>query len=251
MKIIQNTHNDCKQILVVILFAITSSMVNAQTCTSTKDYETGLKSGLKAAPPCELTNTNKLPKCVGDYSPTTWSTCYGERTTANGSTYRGGYLEGKANGKGEFVNPDGTRYLGEYAKGQCNGYGKEYAANGTVLKEGQWTNGVFASVTQEAQDKTVASPTQMQHLGGCAGYHYSFALAAKNSNKINGFNNSWNIAENLDAKYGKNQDYNGAKSRVMNHIASLVQKDDPNLSTALKSYSNSCTQNGIATGQWN
>ena len=251
MKIFQISASNSKQILLISLFAMISITASAQICTSLKDYETGLKNGLKTAPPCELINANKLPKCAGEYSPTTWSTCYGERTTANGSTYRGWYFDGKANGKGEFVNPDGTRYLGEYLKGQRNGYGKEYAANGTVLKEGQWTNGVFASVTQEAQDKTVASPTQMQHLGGCAGYHYNFALAAKNSNKMAGFNNSWNIAENLDAKYGKDPDYNGAKSRVMNHIASLVQKDDPNLTTALISYSKSCTQNGIATGQWN
>lgn len=207
------------------------------------------------APPCELTNA-KLPKCIGEYNVSTWSNCYGERTAPSGGTYRGGYLEGKANGKGEFVNPDGTRYLGDYAKGQRNGSGKEYAANGTITKDGQWSNGVLSNGTQEKlkpplQTGSSDSIPQIKHLGACSGYHYSFALAAKNSNKMNGFNNSWNIAENLDAKYGKNPDYNGAKSRVMNHIASLVQNNDPNLSTALISYSNSCTQNGIATGQWN
>ena len=143
MKIFQISASNSKQILLISLFAMISITVSAQICTSLKDYETGLKNGLKTAPPCELINANKLPKCAGEYSPTTWSTCYGERTTANGSTYRGWYFDGKANGKGEFVNPDGTRYLGEYLKGQRNGYGKEYTANGIVLKEGQWNSGLL------------------------------------------------------------------------------------------------------------
>ena len=161
MKTIQIFNKACKQILVVLLLSIITFTVNAQVCTSTKDYETGLKNGLKMAPPCELTNTSKLQKCVGDYSPTTWSTCYGERTAANGGTYRGGYLEGKAHGKGEFVNPDGSRYLGDYVKGQRNGYGKEYSATGAIVKAGQWSNGAFAGATQEAQEKTATSPSRL------------------------------------------------------------------------------------------
>ena len=96
MKIIQFFNKVFKQILVVSLLSIISCTVNAQACTSTKDYETGLKNGLKMAPPCELTNTSKLPKCVGEYNAASWSTCYGERAAANGGSYRGGYLEGKA-----------------------------------------------------------------------------------------------------------------------------------------------------------
>jgi hypothetical protein len=157
MKTIQIFNKACKQILVVLLLSTITFTVNAQVCTSTKDYETGLKNGLKMAPPCELTNTSKLQKCVGDYSPTTWSTCYGERTAANGGTYRGGYLEGKAHGKGEFVNPDGSRYLGDYVKGQRNGYGKEYSATGAIVKAGEWNNGVFAGSTPQGQDKTANS----------------------------------------------------------------------------------------------
>ena len=226
MKIFQISASNSKQVLLILLFAMISITVSAQTCTSLKDYETGLKNGLKTAPPCELVNANKLPKCAGEYSPTTWSTCYGERTTANGSTYRGWYFEGKANGKGEFVNPDGTRYLGEYAKGQRNGYGKEYAANGTVHKEGQWTNGVFASVTQEAQDvRLLLSTTNAENtnrsLAQCSGqWAYltgsirsgtikfpnteaaikGYAMLAANAlamaNKISGFN-SEKIAEDF------------------------------------------------------
>jgi len=155
-----------KSIFILSLLTLTttfSNFSNAQSCSSTRDYETGLKNGLKMAPPCELTNA-KLPKCIGEYNVSTWSNCYGERTAASGGTYRGGYLDGKANGKGEFVNPDGTRYLGDYAKGQRNGSGKEYAANGTTTKEGLWSNGVFAGDSQTTQYKTTASTSNQKSL---------------------------------------------------------------------------------------
>jgi hypothetical protein len=147
-------------ILILLTLLTISSIVNAQSCSSTRDYETGLKNGLKMAPPCDLPSS-KLPRCNGEYNTVTWSNCYGERTTANGSTYRGGYVEGKANGKGEFVNPDGTRYLGDYDKGQRNGYGKEYAANGLVLNEGQWNNGILVSNAQKAQSSQSQQTTNV------------------------------------------------------------------------------------------
>lgn len=96
-----------------------------------------------------------------------------------------------------------------------------------------------------------AQPTTIQYIGACAGYHYSFALAAKNSNKINGYRHSWGIAEGLDSKYGKNTDYTGAKNRVLNHISTLVQNNDPNLSSALSNYAKTCSDNGVPIGQWN
>ena len=125
-------------------------------CSSTTDYETGLKNGLRVAPPCDITNNGTYKdKCIGEYNPTTWTSCYGERTLPNGEKYRGGYLEGKANGKGEFINADGTRYLGYYEKGKRNGSGKEYDANGKVLKVGEWRNGGFSDDSQVSMDKTV------------------------------------------------------------------------------------------------
>ena len=115
------------------------------SCTFIDSYDAGLAKGLKMAPPCDITNYGTYKdKCVGEYNSTTWTSCYGERTLPNGDKYRGGYLEGKANGKGEFINADGTRYLGDYEKGKRNGYGKEYAANGSITKEGEWSNGIFA-----------------------------------------------------------------------------------------------------------
>ena len=95
----------------------------------------------------EINSTN-LAKCKGEYSVSSWTNCYGERTTADGGSYKGGYLEGKANGKGEFTNSDGSRYIGDYIKGKRSGSGKEYAANGSIIKEGQWSDGVFVQVSK-------------------------------------------------------------------------------------------------------
>lgn len=130
------------------------------TCSSTTDYETGLKNGLRVAPPCDITNNGTYKdKCVGEYKSTTWTNCFGERSLPNGEKYRGGYLEGKANGKGEFINADGTRYLGYYEKGKRNGAGKEYDANGKVIKVGEWSNGVFNSSAQDQNDQKITSQT--------------------------------------------------------------------------------------------
>jgi hypothetical protein len=134
-------------------------------CSSTTDYETGLKNGLRVAPPCDITNNGSYKdKCNGDYKSTTWTNCFGERTLPNGEKYRGGYLEGKANGKGEYVNADGSRYLGYYEKGKRNGYGKEYDSKGEVVKEGQWRTGIFKGESQQstdvnAQGNSSGSPT--------------------------------------------------------------------------------------------
>ena len=133
-----------KLILIFLSISIVTSTSFGQNCSSTRDYEIGLKNGLRMAPPCELMSA-KLPKCIGEYDAKSWSSCYGERIFSIGGSYRGGYLDGKANGKGEFVNPEGTRYLGDYVKGQRNGYGKEYTSDGNVLKEGQWSSGVLVS----------------------------------------------------------------------------------------------------------
>ena len=124
-----------------------ANALNPQTCASITDYEAELKNGSSVSTPCEIISSN-LPRCLGEHSVSTWSNCYGERVTPKGGTYKGGYRDGKANGKGEFVNPDGSRYLGKYAIGLRNGYGKEYAINGAILKEGKWINGKFIGDSQ-------------------------------------------------------------------------------------------------------
>jgi len=112
----------------------------AVVCSSMQDYELGLKNSLRTAPPCDVVKT-ELKQCVGEYSKESWTNCLGERKMPDGSHYIGGYLEGKANGKGEFINKDGTRYVGDYVNGLRSGEGNEYSAVGEILKSGKWING--------------------------------------------------------------------------------------------------------------
>ena len=122
-------------------------------CSSMQDYESGLKYGLKTAPLCDIVKTD-LKKCIGEYSKENWTNCLGERNMPDGSRYLGGYLDGKANGKGEFINKDGTRYIGYYLNGQRHGEGKEYSAAGIIEKTGKWINGIYDSNGQNNQNLT-------------------------------------------------------------------------------------------------
>jgi hypothetical protein len=122
-------------------------------CSSMQDYESGLKYGMKTAPLCDIVKTD-LKKCIGEYSKENWTNCLGERNMPDGSRYLGGYLDGKENGKGEFINKDGTRYIGYYLNGQRHGEGKEYSAAGIIEKTGKWVKGEYDSdvqINQEAE----------------------------------------------------------------------------------------------------
>jgi hypothetical protein len=139
----------------------------AQSCTSMRDYEMGLKSGLQMAPPCEIVGT--LPKCQGEYNVTTWSACYGERRIPGGASYRGQYLQGRANGKGEFVNPDGSRYVGGYSTGQRSGTGREYDSKGQLAKQGQWERGVYLGLSGDAAKAGDQTPVRYQQFSQAFG----------------------------------------------------------------------------------
>jgi len=125
----------------------------AVVCSSMQDYELGLKNGLRTAPPCDIVKT-ELKQCVGQYSKESWTNCLGERNMPDGAHYIGGYLAGKANGKGEFLNIDGTRYVGNYANGLRSGEGNEYSAAGEILKSGKWINGSYISSTENDENES-------------------------------------------------------------------------------------------------
>ena len=57
--------------------------------------------------------------------------------------YKGGYLNGKRNGKGKEYNCDyGTlKFEGEYLNGKKHGKGKEYDDEGKLRFEGEYFNG--------------------------------------------------------------------------------------------------------------
>ncbi len=45
----------------------------------------------------------------------------GEDFFADGTTYKGDYVDGFFDGQGEFLYPDGSYYKGEFKKGQRHG----------------------------------------------------------------------------------------------------------------------------------
>jgi len=83
------------------------------------------------------------PRCPGDYDPGTWTDCVGSRLTPSGDQYSGGYLNGKAHGRGAYTFADGRKYVGEYDQGIRNGPGTEFRADGSVAVQGRWVQGQF------------------------------------------------------------------------------------------------------------
>ena len=55
-----------------------------------------------------------------------------------GDKYIGQYKNSKKHGKGNYIFKNGNEYIGGYKDGKRYGQGIEYAADGTVLREGPW-----------------------------------------------------------------------------------------------------------------
>ena len=81
---------------------------------------------------------------------------------ADGSRYEGQAQDHKKNGQGVAIWGDGRRHEGQYRDNLPNGYGKFYNADGSLIFEGQWANGV-ASVGEvnDAGDKDVKPARRM------------------------------------------------------------------------------------------
>ncbi len=59
-------------------------------------------------------------------------------------TYTGDFMNGMLEGTGVIKElSDGSIFTGSFKAGQKEGYGKETAANGSLISEGQWVNGVL------------------------------------------------------------------------------------------------------------
>ena len=78
-----------------------------------------------------------LPPCPSDVS-VRWHNCFGTYTWADGDKYVGEYKDGKLNGQGTYTLADGRKYVGEYKDDKRTGNGKEFAANGSLTREGYW-----------------------------------------------------------------------------------------------------------------
>ena len=60
-------------------------------------------------------------------------------------------LGGDFNGQGTYTGANGYKFVGEWKNNQPNGLGIDYAADGTVLKEGTWENGELVQSHQVAE----------------------------------------------------------------------------------------------------
>ena len=66
----------------------------------------------------------------------------GTQRNEDGSTYVGGFKDGKENGQGTYNNPNGSKYIGEHKDDQPNGQGTMTYPDGEKC-EGEWVNGGF------------------------------------------------------------------------------------------------------------
>ena len=59
----------------------------------------------------------------------------GTQRNEDGSTYVGGFKDGKENGQGTYNNPNGSKYIGEHKDDQPNGQGTMTYPDGESVKE--------------------------------------------------------------------------------------------------------------------
>jgi len=52
-------------------------------------------------------------------------------------------LNGLYSGLGTFIKKNGEKYIGQFSDGYFNGFGTLYSANGEILKQGLFKDGVF------------------------------------------------------------------------------------------------------------
>ena len=83
-----------------------------------------------------------LPPCEGS-DDSTWTNCFGTKTSADGAKYVGEYKDGKLHGQGTATTPDGSKYIGEFKDGKKHGQGTETWPDGRKYV-GEWKDGKFA-----------------------------------------------------------------------------------------------------------
>jgi hypothetical protein len=62
----------------------------------------------------------------------------GKQIWSDGTVYEGEFSKGKQWGKGKLVWPSGESYIGWFANNRMEGHGIHYAADGTVIYDGEW-----------------------------------------------------------------------------------------------------------------
>ncbi|MBL0287328.1 MAG: hypothetical protein IPQ19_07915 [Bacteroidetes bacterium] len=61
----------------------------------------------------------------------------------NGDKYDGDFVNGIREGDGIYYWKEGEKYIGKYKNNKRNGYGKYYDANGNIIEQGFYVNGVL------------------------------------------------------------------------------------------------------------
>jgi serine/threonine protein kinase len=61
----------------------------------------------------------------------------------NGEEYEGDFVNGIREGDGIYYWKEGEKYIGKYKNNKRNGYGKYYDANGNIIEQGFYVNGVL------------------------------------------------------------------------------------------------------------
>jgi len=89
---------------------------------------------------CFGTHIYSGQKYVGEFKNNKYNG-QGNLTFATGHKYVGEFTDDKQNGQGTFTFPNGEKYVGEFKNDSYNGQGTLYASNGSIINQGNWTNG--------------------------------------------------------------------------------------------------------------
>ena len=139
-----------------------------------------------------VTNALALPNCIGQWSNTNWTNCFGTYifgmdtewagdkyvgefkdglfygqgtyTYVGGDKYVGQYKDGKAHGQGIYTFANGKKDVGEWENGKLNGYAIQYNADGTIIREGIFKDDEFLHA-KTSENKEL--PSQMSSLPPC------------------------------------------------------------------------------------
>ncbi|MDR0552552.1 MAG: hypothetical protein LBG13_00460 [Holosporales bacterium] len=72
---------------------------------------------------------------------------YGEFYFKNGAVYKGCYVNNNAHGEGTYRFADGSTYEGDFENDRAHGRGKLTGPNGEIIREGRWINGIEVTLS--------------------------------------------------------------------------------------------------------
>ncbi len=214
-----------------------------------------------------------FPKCVGSYSVTTWTNCFGTYIYTNGD-YVGAWKNGKRNGQGTYTFANGNKYVGWYKDGKKHGQGTNTWADGSKYlgewkdgkKHGQGTNtwadgGKYVGDYQNDKRNGQGIKTWVNGDRYVGGYKdskrhgqgtYTYANGAKEvgaweNNELNGYGISY-YADGRINKEGifKDNKFQYAENKSSNNtkIAQQTCNDDPTFCTVAQLCSKASTFSG-------